>query len=158
MIKLFYCLTLVFLLNACSEKGKIADEMKEIPKFQWSYNQIPDFGFEVKQPQLYHQFYLKLRIQKSYPFENLYLLAHIKDAQGKISTQRVNLTLADVDGKPLGKTSGNSINYELPLFVNKKMEGGPGQYFIAIEQNMRDSIINGVESIGVKIKEGDPIF
>jgi hypothetical protein len=38
------------------------------------------------------------------------------------------------------------------------MEGGPGQYFIAIEQNMRDSIINGVESIGIKIKEGEPIF
>ena len=42
--------------------------------------------------------------------------------------------------------------------LNKKLEGGPGQYFIAIEQNMRDSIIKGVESIGVKIKEGEPIF
>lgn len=150
-------LGMVFLLFSCTEEGKIADQMTEIKQSKWSYDQIPDFPFKVDNAAKYHDFFLKLRIQKSYPYENLYLLAHIRNPNGKISTQRINFTLADAEGKPLGKTSGNYISYELPMFKDKKLEGN-GQYFIALEQNMRDSVVFGVESIGVKIKEGKPIF
>jgi gliding motility-associated lipoprotein GldH len=150
---------LVFgLFFSCSEKGKIADEMKNIQNNKWTYENRPDFAFKVDNPNLYHNFYLKLRVEKSYPYENLYILAHIKDPLGKETTQRVNFTLMNEVGKPLGSVSGNSITYELPIFKNKKMSGGAGLYFFAIEQNMRDSVINGIESIGIKIKEGDPIF
>jgi gliding motility-associated lipoprotein GldH len=145
------------LLFSCAEEGRVADEMTEIPLSKWNYNQIPDFAFNVKDASRYHDFFLKLRIQKSYPYENLYLLAHIRDPNGKVATQRINFTLTDHEGKPLGRTSGDYISYELPMFRNKKMEGS-GQYFIALEQNMRDSVVTGVESIGVKIKEGTPVF
>lgn len=147
----------VLLLYSCMEEGKIADQMTEIPMSKWNYNQIADFPFEVTNAGKYHDFYLKLRIQKSYPYENLYLLAHIRNPNGKVATQRVNFTLADNEGKPLGRTSGNYITYELPMFKDKKMEGN-GQYLITLEQNMRDSVVFGVESIGVKIKEGTPVF
>jgi hypothetical protein len=76
---------------------------------------------------------------------------------GKIQTKRVNFTLTDDLGRPLGKSTGNSIDYELPMFSNRKMEGA-GQYAVAIEQNLRDSVVNGIESIGIKIKEGNPVF
>lgn len=148
----------ILVLNACSEKGKIVDDMKTIPNNAWSYDDVPDFVINVKNPQLYHNFYVKLRIQKNYPYENLYLLAHIRDLNGKISSQRVNLTLADESGLPFGNVSGNTINYELPLFKNIKMSTGAGAYFIALEQNMRDSVINGIENIGIKVIEGDPVF
>ena len=148
---------MAFLFFACSEEGKIADQMTEIPLSKWNYNQIPDFAFNVDNTGKYHDFYLKLRIQKSYPYENLYLLAHIRDPNGKVATQRINFTLTDAEGKPLGRTSGDYISYELPMFRNRKLDVG-GQYFIALEQNMRDSVVFGVESIGVKIKEGTPVF
>ncbi len=148
---------LLILLFSCTEEGKVADQMTEIPLSKWNYNQIPDFAFNVKDASKYHDFFLKLRIQKSYPYENLYLLAHIRNPNGKVATQRINFTLTDQEGKPLGRTSGNYISYELPMFKNKKMDGS-GQFFISLEQNMRDSVVFGVESIGVKIKEGTPVF
>jgi hypothetical protein len=43
------------------------------------------------------------------------------------------------------------------MFSNRKMEGA-GQYSVALEQNLRDSVVNGIESIGIKIKEGNPVF
>ncbi len=156
MPRLFFTVA-ALLLFSCTEEGKIADEMKEIPMSKWNYNQIPDFAFKVNNANKYHDFYLKLRIEKSYPYENLYLLAHIRNPNGKVTRQRINFTLTDTEGKPLGKTSGNLISYELPMFKDKKLEGN-GQYFIALEQNMRDSVVTGVESIGVKIKEGTPVF
>jgi gliding motility-associated lipoprotein GldH len=156
MSRLYLAAVLVFLLS-CTEEGKIADQMTEIPNGKWTYNQIPDFSFNVGNAGKYHDFFLKLRIQKSYPYENLYLLAHIRNPEGKVATQRINFTLTDDEGKPLGKASGDYISYELPMFKDKKMDGN-GQYFIALEQNMRDSVVLGVESIGVKVREGAPVF
>jgi gliding motility-associated lipoprotein GldH len=142
---------------ACTEKGKIMDQMVEIPNSKWSYEQIPQFPFSIDNASMTYSFYLKLRIQKTYPFENLYLLSHIRQPSGKISTVRLNFTLTDDMGRPLGKSSGNSIDYEIPMIVNRKMEG-VGQYSVALEQNLRDSVVIGIESIGVKIKEGIPVF
>jgi gliding motility-associated lipoprotein GldH len=156
MPRIFFAVV-ALLLFSCSEEGKVADQMTEIPLSKWNYNQIPDFPFNVNNASKYHNFYLKLRIEKSYPYENLYLLAHIRNPNGKVTSQRINFTLTDHEGKPLGRTSGNLISYELPMFKDKKLDGN-GQYFIALEQNMRDSVVFGVESIGVKIKEGTPVF
>ena len=131
--------------------------MRDIPDAKWGYNQIPDFKFTVNNAGIYHEIDLKLKVFKNYPFENLYLLTHIKDPDGKITSQRINFTLADITGKPTGNISGNSVTYELPLIKEFKANKS-GVFFIAIEQNMRDSVINGMQSIGVKVKEGNPIF
>lgn len=147
----------IVLLTACSEEEKIADQVREIPGNTWKYDQIPEFPFLVDNPKMTHDFFLKLRIQKSYPYENLYLLTHIRTPEGKIKTERINFTLTDDLGRPLGKSTGNSIDYELPMIMSRKMEG-PGQYAIALEQNLRDSVVKGIESIGVKIKQGHPVF
>ncbi|MDI1235051.1 MAG: gliding motility lipoprotein GldH [bacterium] len=144
-------------LTACTDKAIVVDEMRDIPKASWAFNQIPDFDFDIKNTQLNHNLYLNLKIQKTYPYENLYLLTHIKDTEGNIVTRRVNFNLMDENGNPNGSMSGNSISYQLPIFTNQKFNK-TGKYFIALEQNMRDSVINGVESIGVMIKEGQPVF
>lgn len=157
MLRLLLLLIPVVLLS-CSESGKLSDEMRNIPDAKWNYNQIPDFMFEVKNPSLTHNAYLKLRIFKDYQYENIYILTHFRDSEGKIiSTLKKNFTLTDSYGKPTGNVSGNNISYELPLFENMKLNKA-GKYFIAIEQNMRDSVILGVESIGIKVKEGNPVF
>jgi len=157
MFRAFLIVLLSFAFASCTEKGKIMDQMIEIPNAKWSYEQIPQFPFSIDNAGVTYTFALKLRIQKTYPFENLYLLSHIRQPSGKITTVRHNFTLTDDMGRPLGKSSGNSIDYEIPMLVNRKMEG-VGQYSIALEQNLRDSVVIGVESIGVKIKEGTPVF
>ncbi|MES2616504.1 MAG: gliding motility lipoprotein GldH [Bacteroidota bacterium] len=157
MIK--YCALLsIVLLAACSNEKKLVDEMRDIPNAVWAYDQIPDFMFDVTNTQINYEFYLNLKILKTYPYENIYLLTHIKDADGKITTQRANFKLTDENGNPKGgSVSGNTITYQMPI-PNEKRFNKAGKYFIAIEQNMRDSVVNGVASIGVMVKEGTPVF
>ncbi len=131
--------------------------MTDIPGGKWFYNQISDYPFQVDDAGVYYDFNLKIRMQKSYPYENLYLLAHIKGPDGKVNTQRINFTLTDETGKPLGRSTGSSVNYDLPMFEDRKLPG-VGQYVISIEQNMRDSVVSGIESIGVKVRKGTPVF
>ena len=138
-------------LTACTDKAIIVDEMPDIPKAIWAFNQIPDFDFDVKNIQLNHNLYLNLKIQKTYPYENLYLLTHIKDTEGKITSSRKNFRLTDEDGNPIGSMSGNSISYQLPIFTNMKFQKS-GKYFIALEQNMRDDILENVVSVGVRVE------
>ena len=52
------------------------------------------------------------------------------------------------------KTLAKIIRDTLTEFKANK----PGVYFIALEQNMRDSAISGIQSIGIKVKEGNPVF
>lgn len=145
------------LIWSCSDSNKIMDQMTDIPGGKWYYNQIADYPFQVDDANVYYDFNLKIRMQKSYPYENLYLLAHIKGPDGKVNTQRINFTLTDETGKPLGRSTGSSVNYDLPMFKDRKMPGA-GQYVISIEQNMRDSVVSGIESIGVKVRKGTPVF
>ena len=156
MIRCLYMLGVIFFIS-CSEENKIADQMTEIPDSKWNYFQIPGYPFQIEDAGYTYDFYLKLRMQKSYPYSNLYLLSHLKGPDGKINTQRINFRLMDETGKPFGRSGGNAVDYELIMFKDKKMPG-IGQYTIAIEQNMRDSVVNGIESIGVKIKKGNPVF
>jgi hypothetical protein len=81
----------------------------------------------------------------------------VKGPDGKFEVQRINLTLTDEMGNPLGRSSGSSVDYELPMFKNRRFSN-IGEYSISIEQNMRDSLVNGIESIGLRINQGDPIF
>lgn len=153
----WYFAILILVVASCTEEGKIADQMREIPNSRWEYEKIPEFPFSINNTGITYNFFVKLRIQKSYPYENLYLLTHIRTPSGKIITQTANIVLTDDLGRPLGRSTGNSVDYEVPIFPNRKMEG-PGQYSIALEQNLRDSVVNGVESIGIKIVEGTPVF
>jgi len=147
----------IILFTSCTDNTVLVNDMRDLPNAKWKYDEIPDFSFTINKTNIYHQIDLKLKVFKNYPFENLYILAHIKDPEGKSTTQRLNFILADITGKPTGTVSGNSISYELPLIKSFKASKS-GVYFIALEQNMRDSVINGVQSIGVKVKEGQPVF
>lgn len=147
----------LILFSSCTEENKIMDQMTDIPNAKWNYDQIAEYPFQINDASVYYNFSLKLRMQKSYQYENLYLLAHIKGPDGKNITQKVNFVLADETGKPLGRSSGSTIDYDLKMFTNRKMPG-TGAYTISIEQNMRDSVVSGIESIGVKIKKGSPVF
>ena len=152
---LFFLFLIIFV--SCTDNTVLINDMRDLPNAKWKYDEIPDFSFTINKTNIYYQIDLKLKVYKDYPFENLYLLSHIKDPEGKSTTQRFNFTLADITGTPTGTVSGNSITYELPLITSFKA-AKPGVYFIALEQNMRDSVINGVQSIGVKVKDGKPIF
>ncbi|MEZ4804035.1 MAG: gliding motility lipoprotein GldH [Bacteroidia bacterium] len=155
-MKKWIFLPFVILLFSCSNENKIVDQMIDIPKSEWTYDQIPDYPFQVENTNIYHDFYIKLRVSKSYKYENLYLLSHIHEPNGKIKNQTINLTLTDSTGKPLGQSTGSAIDYEFPM--GKMSFKEVGQYKIALEQNMRDSMVNGIESIGVRIMKGEPVF
>lgn len=148
---------MILVFSACSEKGKIADQMIDIPNAKWTYDQVAEFPVSINNKAITYNGFLKLRISKSYRYENIYLLYHIRTPEGKIVTQRSSIVLTDDLGRPLGRSVGNSIDYERPLFTNRRFEG-VGQFTVALEQNMRDSVVDGVESIGIKIKEGLPVF
>lgn len=150
-------IALVLVLAACTEKGKIADQMMEVPNAKWTYDQFAEFPVTINNSAVTYNCYLKLRVQKSYRYRNIYMLYHIRNPSGKVTRQTINFYLTDDLGRPTGRSAGNSIDYVLPIFTNKKMDGA-GQFVIALEQNMRDSVVNGVESIGIKMNEGIPVF
>ena len=70
-------IVLMFSMAACSNEKKLVDEMRDIPNAVWAYDEIPDFVFDISNTGINYKFYLNLRIEKSYPYENIYLLTKI---------------------------------------------------------------------------------
>lgn len=148
---------LLFVFFYSCNNNRIIDTHEALKDEKWSWSELKVYSFEVQNTNLYHTVSINLRINKDYEFSNLYVLGHIRNPEGKIETQRMNFILTDETGKWQGSGSGNYVYYTMPLFSNKTFSK-PGIYEIAIEQNMRDSVLNYVANVGVRVEEGNPVF
>jgi gliding motility-associated lipoprotein GldH len=149
-------LFIAFSLVSC-DNNTILDKNAVIPESGWAYDDIPSFAFEIDEPNKYHDIFLNLQLTEQYIYSNIYLLIHLRDSEGKDEVFRMSFEVADKTGKWLGQGSGNVKTFKLPIFKEFVFEK-PGQYFIGLEQNMRDSVLMEVVKVGVDIKKGYPVF
>ncbi len=151
---ILYC-SLALVLSSCS-RDTLVNEYKEIARDGWNWSQPVEFPFAIEDTRIQYNFFLNLRISGNYKFSNIYVLVHLKDPDGKITTQRIPYTLADDEGNWLGKGLGDIVTFEMPMFT--KSFSKPGNYSIRIEQNMRDEKLQGVMEAGLRVNRGNPVF
>ncbi|MBC7425432.1 MAG: gliding motility lipoprotein GldH [Bacteroidia bacterium] len=140
----------------CNE-NRIFDAQVKISEKGWNYERVPEFKFNITDTKSYYNIFLNLRNSEDYQYENIYLLVHLRNPDGRVQTQLVNVSLADETGKSRGSGMGDVQTYQLPLLKSKAFDK-QGEYTIALEQSMRDSSLKSVMDVGVMIKKGDPVF
>ena len=124
---------------------------------QWDKDSIQNFVFELADTKKYNT-YINLRINKDYPFSNIFLITTLKDSLSVLSKDTLNFKIADKSGKFLGKKRVNII--ENSLIHKEKIELEKNKkYSVSVEHAMR--IINkvsglkrldGVVDVGYKIE------
>ena len=124
---------------------------------QWDKDSIQNFVFELADTKKYNT-YINLRINKDYPFSNIFLITTLRDSLGVLSRDTLNFKIADKSGKFLGKKRVNII--ENSLIHKEKIELEKNKkYSVSVEHAMR--IINkvgglkrldGVVDVGYKIE------
>ena len=118
---------------------------------KWEKEKEFYFTFEIEDNTSEYNFFIEIRNNNSYPYQNLWLFCSEEQPMGPILRDTIECMLADDFGKWYG--TGMSI-YQLSIPI-RTMYKFPykGQYTFSLRQGMRNNQLKGIEEIGIRIEK-----
>jgi gliding motility-associated lipoprotein GldH len=140
----------IFCLHACTTVD-LYERTVSIPAHSWKNSYRPNFDFDIRDTNTAYQFYLILRHNEKYKYNNIYINLYIKPP-GNDSTQKIQLplTLANNDGW-LGSGMDDIYEHRIPLGEKQTLKAGTYQF--TVEQIMRDDPLDNVFNVGLRIEK-----
>jgi gliding motility-associated lipoprotein GldH len=147
--QLLYITLILILLSACNDNS-IYNHKIPIENQQWSYSQIPEFNWDVKDTSQWYRILLAVRHKNDLNHRNLYVKCNTTFPDNSNKDQILSLELYDEAGKPYGVCRSSSCTTDIPLIPKTKFPI-PGNYKLSIEQYGRDTIVPGLHSLELTI-------
>ena len=141
----------LFLISC--HQNEIFFEYKSLPKSGWNKDSLLTFNFNVSDTVPAYDVFIQVRHYGDYPYQNLWLFLENKNvSKNIIKRDTIEFFLADEFGKWLG--SGVGPIKEMPVYYRQQIHfPDSGMYQIKIGQGMRDSVLVGVEKVGIRIEK-----
>jgi gliding motility-associated lipoprotein GldH len=150
--KLFFRLAVIaFPMTFClSCREDVFYRQYQLVDLEWSKDKEYYFTYEIADNSVSYRFSVEIRNNNLYPYQNLWLFCSEELPVGPVRRDTVECLLADNYGEWLG--NGFSI-YHLSIPVRTRHRFlHKGQYTFSIRHGMRDSVIKGIEEIGLRIE------
>ncbi len=143
-------LALIFL--ASCDPNRVYEKNKDIPDYKWHYDNMVEFPVEIQDTNALYNIYVNVRHTHFFPFRNLWVKVHTEFPEDKEMSQRVEIKLADKNGKWFSDCAGDICDYKARIqsnaYFNQK-----GTYHFALEQNMRQNPLPGIMDIGLRVEK-----
>lgn len=150
--KFFYAIFLfTFFFSACVE-DRFFEKNVAIPDGSWAIDYRPEFVVAVDDTLTKYNFYVNIRNSGTYPYSNLYFFIKTMFPDGRFAIDTVECTLADEQGKWLGKGSGDIIDHQI-MFKMKTAFPQKGNYTFLFEQGMREKELKHILDVGLRIEK-----
>lgn len=148
-----FILTLI-LLTSCVHKARLGTYQKSIPipDYSWSYDFQPSFSVEITDTAARYTISVTVRHTNEYPFSNLWLQVSSNYSGVKPKTRRVELPLADKQGKWIGTGMDDIFEHRIPIQQNARFNK-TGVYHFSFKQDMRMNPLPHVMGIGLRIEK-----
>lgn len=116
----------------------------------WEKDKVYYFTFSIEDNTRPYTITLDIRNNNKYPYQNLWLFCNEEPPIGPLMRDTIECLLAD----EFGKWYGHGISlYESSFPIRKNYHFPyPGQYTFSFRQGMRDSVIVGIQEIGLRIQ------
>ncbi len=125
-----------------------------VPQDAWNYNFKPTFTFDIADTTLVYQPYFIIRHTQAYPYSNLWMWIYIKvPGDSVIKKERINVPLAEANGKWLGRGMGEIYEQRLPIQFDSISFNKKGTYQVSLEQNMRVNPLPEVLNVGFRLEK-----
>tara|TARA_B100001564_G_C20293566_1_gene513706 strand:+ start:146 stop:616 length:471 start_codon:yes stop_codon:yes gene_type:complete len=147
---IIFLILLGFFLISLFFSDQIFSKKHDFKSSIWELNDTLNFKFTSKS-ELNNNVVLYGKINQDYSFANIYLFAEIFVDNIKIKTDTLNCVLYDSYGNPRHKNIGNIQLFKKDYLNNFNFEDEK-QYTFKIAHGMRELNLNGIETIGLKIK------
>ena len=143
----------IFLLVSCNN-ASVYNKYNDIEDHTWDKDSVCFFSYNAEDTINHYDVLLNIRHNSEFRFQNLWLFTVSTDPNGNIAKDTLECYLYDNIGRPLGQDY--FYVYEMPLiYMNEIKFHKKGQYTFDIYQAMRDSLLTGVESLGLTIEKVD---
>lgn len=148
-IKLSSFCFLFFLLSACS-RNSIYEKNIAINEQLWFHRQVPEFEIHTTDTNRNFDIFVNLRHSSNYKYSNLSLIIQEVNPQKVEKTYRLEIQLAEPDGRWKGIGTGNILSYQVP-FLKDYHFTDTGTYTFKIKQNMNINPLPDVLDVGIQV-------
>lgn len=148
--KLMMAVSMILLLASC-EKNRIFEKNVAVKKDVWDSRFIPSFSVEISDTSLLYNLYVTVHHTEIYPFQNIWLLVSTRFPDSTKSSKRIEVMLANDEGRWFGENLGEIWDYST-LIQENAFFTRPGTYTFTLEQIMRQDPLPGIMSIGIRVE------
>lgn len=151
---LFVCIALLGF--SCNVPSPYFQKQYAIPKTMWTYDFKPDFKINVADTAAQYRMFLVIRNDEAYPYANIWFRLKVKAPGQKQfdEGERINMVLADAEGKWLGKGMGGIWEHKIPFTPKQTVKfNKPGLYELQMEQVMRMNPLPSVLNVGLIVEK-----
>lgn len=149
--RIFILLVICVCINACTSID-VYFQYSTLPDTGWNKDSVYHFNVDINDISAAYNVYVNVRNRGDYPHQNLWLFIKTMAPDSVIKSDTINFYLADQRGKWLG--SGIGSVYDMPVLYEQEVKfTKPGSYQFSITHGMRDSILAGVNDIGLRIEK-----
>ena len=141
--------TIIFSIS-CENQNIIYNKYFDLPSSKWSYNDSILFQWNVEDSSSTYNVDFQLRASSSYKWSNIFIFSDVFFPNGKVRRDTFEFFLADKNGHWVGERSGLIVQYDLPIYKKVKFPLS-GEYNFHLIQGMRDTILNEIINVGIKI-------
>lgn len=151
--------SILLMIVACClwgcDDARIYEENKPIKEYSWSSNDATSFEFEIKDTAGLYNVYINIRHGVLYEFQNLWVKASTTFPDGHTKHSRVDLPMANPDGRWHGNCLGDICDIQVPIQINAYFHQ-LGTYRIKLVQNMRKDPLPHIMEVGFRIEQQSP--
>jgi|SRR5690606_1777249 gliding motility-associated lipoprotein GldH len=137
------------LVLSCTDTA-VVDRHISIEDRAWHYDNQPEVAAHITDAAKPYNIYLNLRHTPSYRYSNIFVLVHQSGPGSRDTTERIELRLAEPDGRWLGRGGGSLYTHQ-HLIKEQVRFPDTGVYRFRLEQNMRENPLHGVADVGIRI-------
>jgi len=148
---LFSLLLLSTLFTACGP-AVIYEKEQTIDAAGWAYADSVRFAFHIPSTEQAYDYVLSLEHAENFPYQNFYVQLHTGFPSGKRRTEQVSLQMAGDFGEWYGDCGGETCRQEITILQNARFKA-TGDYHLTVEQHSRDTLLQGIGAVGLKIVE-----
>ncbi|HLP05442.1 MAG TPA: gliding motility lipoprotein GldH [Paludibacter sp.] len=145
-------MALVSLLAVSCTGNEVFFHYRPVDVGGWNKDSLCVFDIPVNDTASAYDMYVNVRNRSEYPYQNLWLFMQEMLPDSTIRTDSIELYLADQRGKWLG--AGVGAVKEMPVLYRRNFHfHQKGTYHYRIGHGMRDSLLKGVNDIGMKVEK-----
>lgn len=149
--KFFWAIVISLFTVSCSSND-VFFQYKAIAPQGWNKDSVCTFNIPITDTTAVYNVYLNVRNRGEYPYQNLWIFLRKVQPDSTLVRDSVECYLADQRGKWLG--SGVGSVYEMPILYQQNIRyKTKGTYRYQIAHGMRDSILVGINDIGVRVEK-----
>ncbi len=145
---------LALALQGCGAAGSldVFEKNVPIPQYEWHSAFRPAVDVRIEDTTARYDLYVTLRHNNAYPFSNIWVIVGTAYEGERPSSRRVELPLADPQGRWLGSRMDDIIEHRIPIQRRARFDRA-GVYHFSFGQNMRLDPLPHIMSVGLRIEK-----